>query len=183
MRKIKEILRLRFDSGLSYESIALACSVSKGVVTKYVNAFERASLSWPLPESLDDTQLEQQLLGRPKPQRRRDEYEPLQCEAIHQSLKHKGVTLQLLWEEYQQTAKGRCYSYTQFCVIYREYKARLKRSMRQVHRACEKLFIDYCGPTVAVVDGATGEIRQAHIFVAVMGPPTIPIPKRPGHKG
>jgi transposase len=169
MRKIKEILRLRFESGLSYERIALACSVSKGVVTKYVNAFQSTDLIWPLPESLDDTQLEQQLLGRPKTQRRRDEYEPPQCEAIHQALKHKGVTLQLLWEEYQQSATGRCYSYTQFCVIYREYKARLQRSMRQVHRAGEKLFIDYCGPTVAVVDAATGEIRQAQIFVAVMG--------------
>jgi transposase-like protein len=111
MRKIKEILRLRFESGLSYERIALACSVSKGVVTKYVNAFQSTDLIWPLPESLDDTQLEQQLLGRPKTQRRRDEYEPPQCEAIHQALKHKGVTLQLLWEEYQQSATGRCYSY------------------------------------------------------------------------
>jgi transposase len=108
--------------------------------------------------------------------------------AVHQELKRKGVTLTLLWQEYCQTvghatdaapsaatdaatdaATPAPYRYTAFCTRYRDWAHTLKRSMRQIHRAGEKLFIDYAGPTVPITDTTTGEVRQASIFVAVLG--------------
>jgi hypothetical protein len=88
--------------------------------------------------------------------------------AVHQELKRPGVTLQLLWEEY---ARGNtlAYKYTSFCVKYRAWAMGLKRSMRQTHIAGEKLFVDYAGQTVPLVDAATGEITAAQIFVATLG--------------
>ncbi len=88
---------------------------------------------------------------------------------IHQELKRKGVTLQLLWEEYEKAHGQSAYRYSQFCVHYHEYRGRLARSMRQVHRAGEKVFIDYSGDTVAVIDAKSGEILTAEIFVATLG--------------
>ena len=88
---------------------------------------------------------------------------------VHQELKKKGVTLTLLWEEYLQAVGGRGYQYTAFCTRYKDWAGQLKRSMRQIHRAGEKLFADYAGPTVPIIDSLTGEIRPASIFVAVLG--------------
>jgi transposase len=87
---------------------------------------------------------------------------------VHQELKRPGVTLQLLWEEYQRGCEL-AYKYTSFCIKYRAWAAALKRSMRQTHIAGERLFVDYAGQTVPVIDAATGEIRRAQIFVAVLG--------------
>ena len=169
MRKIRELLRLKHEAGLSHERIALACSLSKGVVSKYVRRFALSGLSWPLPASMDDRQLEAALLGSTPPADAQLGYMPLDYATLDASLRHKGVTRLLLWQEYRQNQAGRYYSYTQFCVHYRCWKARQPLSMRQVHQAGEKLFIDYCGPTVGVVDSGTGEVRQAAIFVAVWG--------------
>lgn len=88
---------------------------------------------------------------------------------MHQELKRKGVTLQLLWEEYTVTHGERGYRYSQFCAHYHQYRGTLARWMRQVHRAGEKVFIDYSGDTVAVIDARTGEVRTAEIFVATLG--------------
>jgi transposase len=88
---------------------------------------------------------------------------------VHQELKKKGVTLTLLWEEYLQAVGGRGYQYTAFCTRYKDWTGQLKRSMRQIHRAGEKLFADYAGPTLPIIDATTGEIRPASIFVAVLG--------------
>ena len=90
-------------------------------------------------------------------------------QAVHQELKRKGVTLQLLWAEYVARHGERAYRYSRFCGRYREWRARQKRSLRQQHRAGEKAFIDYCGPTVPIVDRHTGEIRDAQVFVGVLG--------------
>lgn len=88
---------------------------------------------------------------------------------VHQELKRKGVTLILLWEEYRQTGGEATFQYTAFCTHYRVWAGKLKRSMRQIHRAGEKLFADYAGPTVPIINAHTGEIRPASIFVAVLG--------------
>ncbi|MDT8952831.1 IS21 family transposase, partial [Aeromonas caviae] len=89
--------------------------------------------------------------------------------SVHQELKRKGVSKQLLWEEYTQRYPNSCYSYSQFCDRYKSWCQLQKRSMRQIHKAGEKLFIDYCGPTVPIVSPTTGEVRQAQVFVAVLG--------------
>lgn len=167
MRKIRDVLRYRHSAGLSLEAIARALKISKGVVAKYVRLASTAGLTWPIPEALDDSALEKLLY------RQGNAHEPTFTEPdyalVHQELKRKGVTLTLLWEEYRQAFGERSYQYTAFCTRYRDWAGKLKRSMRQIHRAGEKLFADYAGPTVPIVDAHTGEIRQASIFVAVLG--------------
>ena len=167
MRKIKEVLRLKFEAELSHERIAAATGVSKGAVTKYLQRAREAGLAWPLPEALDDAQLEALLF--PRARRSLPGIPQPDFAQLHQELKRKGVTLQLLWEEYAAAHPGQAYRYSQFCLLFKRFQDRLKRSMRQVHRAGDKLFIDYSGHTVGIIDAATGEIRRAEIFVAVLG--------------
>ena len=167
MRKIRDVLRYRHSTGLSLEAIARALNISKGVVAKYLRLAADAGLGWPLPEDLDDSALERRLYQQPSA-RAPTFAEPNYAE-VHQELKRKGVTLILLWEEYRQTVGEASFQYTAFCTHYRVWAGKLKRSMRQVHRAGEKLFADYAGPTVPIIDAHTGEIRPASIFVAVLG--------------
>jgi len=166
MQKIREILRLKHEAELSHGKIAQILGISKGVVTKYVGLAQTHGIGWPLPQGQDDVTLERLLLPPRKPASNKVEPD---CFQIHTELKRKGVTMQLLWEEYVATHGTAAYRYSRFCELYRQWRQRQKRSMRQLHQAGEKLFIDYCGPTVGVVDGATGEIRSAQIFVAVLG--------------
>jgi len=169
MRKLKEILRLRFEAGLSYRQIAAAAKVSVGVAAKYVAHAEGAGLTGPVSESLDEAALARLLgLGAEVPGRVR-RYAAPDTAAMHQALKKKGVTLQLLWEEYRAAQGERGYRYAQFCVHYRAYRESLARSLRQTHRAGERLFVDYAGQTVPIIDGGSGEIHPAQIFVAVLG--------------
>ena len=168
MRKIKECLRLKLDCGLSHERIALALGLSKGVVSKYVARAEAAGLEWPALSALDEAQIAAQLCA-PAPIVRGDRA-PIDLPWVHHELRRKGVTRQLLWQEYREANAGRpTYGYTQFCQHHQDYAGSLRRSMRQSHRAGEKLFIDYAGPTVGIVNPDTGELRRAHIFVAVLG--------------
>jgi transposase len=162
MRKIKDVLRLKLDAQLSHEQIAAALRISKGVVAKYVRLAAAAGLDWPALGALDEAELEKRLLARPP---RPTGYAMPDYGRIHQELRRKGVTLMLLWEEYQaEHADRQTYRYTQFCEHYRVFAGRLKRSMRQTHRAGEKLFIDFAGPTIPLTEGG-----RAHIFVAALG--------------
>ncbi len=166
MRQIIEVLRLKYEAGLSHERIARACGLSKGVVGKYVSLATAQGITWPLPEGTDEARLEAQLFPAKTPPSRFAEPDYFQ---IHQELKTKGVTLQLLWAEYVERHGDKAYRYSQFCHHYQLWRGWQRRSMRQVHRAGEKIFIDYCGPTVSVVDRSTGEMRKAQVFVAVLG--------------
>ena len=136
------------------------------MVGKYVSATAAQGITWPLPDGLDETRLEALLFPTRQPSGRLVEPD---CFQMHQALKRKGVTLQLLWAEYVAVHGERGYRYSQYCHRYRQWRDRQRRSMRQVHLAGEKLFIDYCGPTVPIVDRHTGEIRQAQVFVSVLG--------------
>lgn len=166
MHKIQEVLRLRHDAGLSHAQIARACGLSKGVVSKYLSLARAKGIGWPPPDNVDESSLSQQLL--PKREAPERFVEPDYGE-MHQELKRKGVTLQLLWSEYMAEHGSRAWRYSQYCERYRRWRRSQKRSMRQRHRAGEKLFIDYCGATVPVVDRTTGELLAAQIFVAVFG--------------
>ena len=167
MRKIRDVLRYRHSTGLSLEAIARALSISKGVVAKYLRLATDAGLGWPLPEDLDDAGLEKRLYRQPSA--RISAFAEPDYAQVHQELKRKGVTLILLWEEYRQDVGEIAYQYTAFCTRYRAWVGKLKRSMRQTHRGGEKLFVDYAGPSVPIIDAQTGEIRPASIFVAVLG--------------
>ena len=165
MRKIREVLRLKHDQGLPHRAIAQACAMSAGTVSRYLQKTAERGFGWPLPAELDDTALEARLFPRAAPVY--DRVRP-DCAYIHRELKRDGVTLQLLWEEYAQVhANG--YRHTQFCEIYRQWAKRLRPSMRQVHRAGEKTFIDFSGKRPTLVDRRTGELRPVELFVAVLG--------------
>ena len=166
MRRIRETLRLHLQAGLSYNEVARALKISKSVVGKYVLLARVAGVDWPVAEGLSDETLEARLYRPPVP--RSSHQLALDFGLIHQQLKRAGVTLMLLWEEYA-SANPLAYKYTSFCIKYREFALRQQRSMRQIHIAGEKLFVDYAGSTVPVVDAATGEITQAQIFVATLG--------------
>lgn len=167
MQTIKSVLRLKFESKLSLRHIALSLKIGLGTVKLHLNRAEAAGLSWPLPTDMDDQALEAALF----PKRGtvvRTRVEP-DCAIMHEELKRKGVTKQLLWEEYKQIHGDNGYQYSRYCQFYRAWVGTLKRSMRHVHKAGEKLFIDYCGPTIPIITPDTGECHQAQIFVACWG--------------
>ncbi len=166
MRKVKEILRLHFELGLRVRQIARSLSVSHSTVSDLLGRAQAAGLTWPLPEGLDEAALEARLYTAPGG-RPRNPAEP-DMEWIHRELRRKGVTLQLLWAEYRQ-AYPDGYQYSQFCERYRKWRGTLDIVMRQTHRAGEKMFVDYAGKTVPVVAPTTGEVREAQVFIAVLG--------------
>jgi transposase len=167
MRKIKEVLRLKWANNLSERKVAKSCNISRPAVVSYVERAKLAGLSWPLPDALTDAQLEQLLFPSSKKQAIQNRVIP-DWLVVHQELQKKNVTQFLLWQEYrEQHPKG--YQYSWFCDQYRDWLGRRDYSMRQTHRIGEKLFVDYAGHTVPVIDGRTGEIRTAQIFVAVLG--------------
>lgn len=166
LRKTREILRLLWFSGLGARQTARACGVSHSTVLEYRRRAAKAGLDWAQIESLDETRLEQLLfpsveVSSPRPLPDWSE--------VHQELQSPGVTLQLVWDEYKAAHGDQGYQYSRFCELYGQWRGRLDLSMRQTHRAGEKLFVDYCGQTVGVMDPSTGEVTQAQIFVAVLG--------------
>ena len=167
MRRIREVLRLKWECGFGDRVVAAACSVSRSTVSKYVRLAREAGLSWPLPEAMDDGALEALLFQGPADSFFRNRYIPDWPE-VHRELRHKGVTLQLLWEEYKQ-AHPDGLQYSQYCTRYRQFCQTLDLPMRQRHKAGEKLFVDFCGQTMPIVEQKTGEVREAEIFVAVLG--------------
>jgi transposase len=167
MRKVKEVLRLKWLCGLSNRQIAKGCSIGRTTVAEYVRRAKEAGLSWPLAEGMDEAELNRLLFPPPPSVPSGTRPEPSWAE-IHQERKRKGVTLFLLWQEYKETYPDG-YQYSSFCKRYQQWTGKLDLVMRQDHRAGEKMFVDYAGQSVAVIDSATGEIRQAQIFVAVLG--------------
>ena len=166
MCKIREALRLHYDAGLGVRAISRSLKASPSTVREYLVRAKLQGLTWPLPESLDDAALLQRLYPTPRTNSRR--LPPPQWSKVHRDLRRKGVTLALLWEEYKAVhPEGMQYSW--FCSRYREWAAKVDVVMRQEHRAGEKMFVDYAGHTVAVVNRDTGELREAQIFVAVLG--------------
>ncbi len=166
MRKTREILRLRWGLGLAGRMAARSCKVSASTVHDVLARAKLAGLSWPLPAELDDAALEALLYpGKPASRHR-----PLpDCAAMYRELRQKGVTLQLLWHEYRMRYPDDGLGYSAFCERYRAFRKKLEVTMRQEHRAGEKMFVDYAGQTVGVTDPETGEVTQLQVFVATLG--------------
>lgn len=167
MRKIREILRLRYECGLSFASISGSCGVGDTTVSDCISRAKAAGVTWPLPHDLDDDTLEallyqaggrQHAAAMPMPD----------FGLIHKELRRKSVTLQLLWQEYKQSHPNG-YQYSQFCFHYKEFKKSLEYSFRNTYKGGERLFIDYAGQTVAVYDPRNGGPRAAQVFIAVLG--------------
>lgn len=168
MRKIREVLRLRWDCGLPYEAIGRSCKIATGTVADYVRRAKGAQLTWESAKQLDDQELNRQLF--PPPASKAGKTRPLpDWSEVHTELSKKGVTLSLLWQEYKEKHQEDGLQYSRYCDLYREWKRQLDVCMRQEHRAGERVYVDYSGLTVEVVDRDTGEVRNAEVFVAVLG--------------
>jgi transposase len=168
MRQIRELLRLRYSVGMSQREVARSLGLAQGTVSKYVNRARRAGLTWPLPADLDDDLRLENRLYPPPSELPSDERPHPDWSHIHRELRRPNVTLVLLWEEYCDTT-SESFSYSWFCDHYKDWAGRLKPTLRQNHVAGERLFVDYSGHTMEVVDGLTGEVITAQIFVAVLG--------------
>jgi transposase len=168
MRKIRDVLRLT-AAGMSSRNIALSLSIGATTVIDFLQRARLADMSWPPPEDMTDEALEARLfpastaLAEIKARRPQPDWR-----TIHRELRRKGVTLQLLWEEHR-AAHPNGYGYSRFCDLYRAWEARLSPTMRQTHVAGERLFVDYAGTTLEVINGLTGEVMAAQLFVAALG--------------
>jgi len=172
MRKVKEVLRLRFDLGLRQDQIARSCSIAQATVHRYLERATAAGLTWPLPEDYDDRRLNELLFPA------RPVCPPSQLRAavdfaeIQRQLKgHKHVTLQLLWEEYRESQPDG-YSYSRFCELYQRWHRDRSVVLRQPHPPGEKMFVDWAGPTVPIYDHHSVDLTPASLFVAVLGAST-----------
>jgi hypothetical protein len=167
MRKIAQALR-RKAAGLSTRKIASSLGLGQSTVSDCLKRAERSGLSWPLPEGLGDADLERRLFQPAGGVTRKDLAAP-DWAHVHRELRRQGVTLSLLWEEYRAAHPIDGYGYSRFCELYRRWEGRLSPTMRQHHIAGERAFVDYAGDTIEVVCPDTGEVRQAQIFVGVLG--------------
>ena len=164
MRKVKDVLRLKFDLSLSERQIADTLHMGRSTVQDYLTRADEAHLEWSTVKNLSENELEQKLFPRV--------IYVSECNPswglVHLEHRKKHVTLQVLWEEYkEQSPDG--YSYSYFCDLYQKYTQTVEISMRQIHKAGDKLFVDYCGSTIGIIDKTTGEICPAQVFVAVLG--------------
>lgn len=166
MRKTRETIRLRWGLGRSLRETAASVGVGASTVHDVLARAKLAGLSWPLPDDLDDAALEARLYPPP---RGRDDRPLPDFAAVYRELKRRGVTLELLWQEYRHAHPDAGYGYSRFCDLYRQWRGRLDVVMRQTHRAGEKLFVDYAGQRMPIVDPTTGEITEAPVFVAALG--------------
>ncbi len=169
MRKLREIFRLHFEAGLSRRAIARALLVSTTTVGDYLNRFERGGLRWPLVPDLSEPELERLLFPPLHCSRASVRPVPDWAQVQKELIEHKGLTLQLLWSEYNDRHGARAYSRSRFFELYRAWRDQIDVTMRQEHTAGEMLFVDYAGVEMPIIDRATGQTRQVPIFVAAHG--------------
>jgi len=173
MRRIREVLRLKYELGRSHRQISAATGLSKGSVSEYARRAREAGVTWQVARELSEGELEGRLFKIPGRNLPADRV-PVDCDWVHREMRRKGVTLQLLWVEYREAAlhdvQGRRpYQYSQFCERYRQFRKRIDASMRQEHRAGEKAFVDYSGVKPHIIDRETGEVIEVELYVAVLG--------------
>ncbi len=166
MLKIKEVFRLKYEAKLSARKIARALNISHSIVNRYIKRFESLEVTYEELIKLSDKEIVNKLFDlESKPTK----YPVPDWSKIHKELRNKIVTLELLHEEYRNSYPDGHYGYTWFCNNYKTYAKKLSPSMRQIHKAGEKVFIDFSGVRVAIVDPLSGEVKYAEIFVAVLG--------------
>jgi len=170
MRKLREVLRLRYELKLSYQQIGRSCAIAVSTVHKYLKRAEAAHIQWPLPEDWDAVKLEAMLLPHAATSQSAPPSRPgPDFASIHQQLQeHKHLTLQLLWEEYRE-ANPEGYRYSRFCELYQRWRSKLDVVLRQEHKAGEKMFVDWAGAKIPIYDRHSGVPWQAPLFVAALG--------------
>src|SRR5262245_21822834 len=167
MRKIREVLRLTHELRLSVREVSNATGVGKTTVGEFVARAKVIGITWPIPSEISDAELERRLFT-PAGFHERARRPTPNWSKVHEELKRRDVTLMMLWEEYRAAfADG--HGYSRYCQLYSEWKKRLSPTMRQTHVAGDKLFVDWAGRTVPIIDPLTSEVHPAHLFVAAMG--------------
>ncbi len=168
MKKIKEILKLRFITDISYRQISRAVDIPSSTVSDYCKRFEITKYTIEEFVKIDEDTIYQLLFPEKKlPSKYKDRPLP-DVEYIHKEIAKKGVTFELLWMEYkEQNPDG--YGCSQFKEHYYKFKNKINPTMRQTYIPGDQMFVDYSGLTVPVVDNKTGEISKAQIFVSVLG--------------
>src|SRR5580700_3639696 len=167
MRKIREVLRLTHELGLSVRQVREATGVGKTAVCEYVSRAKVTGITWPIPPEISDAELERRLFTPAGFHEGSTKRLP-DWTKVHEELKRRGVTLMILWEEHRaEHVDG--HGYSRFCELYGEWRRRLSPTMRQTHVAGDKLFVDWAGDTVPIIDPMTGEVHEAHLFIAVLG--------------
>ena len=178
MRRTKEILRLRFESGLGLRQIARSLAMSAGTVHDYLQRAEAAEVKWPLPEGWDDDRLEATLFRQTAhavpPRKALPDFA-----MVHQQLQKPHVTLQSLWEEYEEV-NPHGYRYSRFCELYQRWRHKQDVVLRQQHKPGERMFVDWAGATIPIHNRSTGEISAAPLFVATLVPVPTPMPRSRG---
>ena len=167
--KIKEVIRYGVTTDLSERAIGRALKVSRTAVTKYLEWFRGSGLTWEQAQELPDSELLRVLEGN-RPPRTSARYERLaeRFPMMVKELRRKGVTLQLLWEEYlREHPDG--YQNSQFCHHFHRWRKSAEVSMHIDHKAGEKLFVDYAGDKLAIVDRDSGKEQPVETFVAILG--------------
>ena len=169
MRQIREILRQKWVLARSHRQVAESLRIGLGTVSVVLERVQQAGLDWPTLEALTEEALEARLYTRPHVVRPESAARPWpDCAYIHRDRRKPGVTLALLHLEYLESHPDG-YRYTQYYEIYRRWLKQRGLSMRQVHRAGEKLFVDYSGTKPTIIDPSTGEVTEVELFVAVLG--------------
>jgi transposase len=171
MRKLREVLRLRYELKLGYQQIGRSCAIAVSTVHKYLKRAQAAGLSWPLPEDWDEARVEAAVFPRTGPPvaGKKPGRTPPDFAAIHEQLRtHRHLTLQLLWEEYREGSPDG-YAYSRYCGLYQRWRSQLDVVLRQEHKAGEKMFVDWAGATIPVYDRHGGPAWQAPLFVAALG--------------
>lgn len=168
MRKIRDVLRLTHELRLSVRQVCEATGIGKTAVGEYVSRARVLGITWPVPPEIDDVELERRLFASTDSPAGEPVYAVPDWAKVHEELKRRGVTLTILWEEHRaECANG--HGYSRFCELFAEWRKRLSPTMRQTHLAGDKLFVDWAGDTVDIIDQMTGEVHAAHLFVAVLG--------------
>lgn len=167
MRQIKQMLRLARD-GVSSREIGRTLGIARSTVQDNLARASAAGLTWPLGPEVTDAVLEQRLFARAGVKQGMRRLPEPDWPCLVREMRRPGVNLMVLWEEYRE-AHPEGYGYSRFCDLYREFERRLTPVMRQHHAAGDKVFVDYSGKKVGIVDPATGIVREAEIFVAVLG--------------
>ena len=168
MRKIKEIFRLKYQLNLSNSKISKSLMISKSSVSKYIDYASEKGLSWEQVKDLSETELKNLLFFEEDKITNKSKKQLPDWKSVFEELKQKGVTLLLLWNEYKEEYPDG-YKYSQYCDLYKKWRKKLNPSMRQNHKGGEKLFIDYAGVKVPIINSVEGKIRGANIFVATFG--------------
>jgi len=168
MRKTQEVLRLHFELKLGQRQIARSCGIGQSTVHDCLKRAVAAGVSWPLPLDWDQERLEQALYGSASRESPAEKTLPDFAAIQHELQTHAHLTLLLVWQEYRE-ANPAGSRYTRFCELYQRWRKHLDVVLRQDHVAGEKVFVDYAGATIPIYDPQNGEVRQAALFVAVLG--------------